>query len=935
MNKLLQHQPIFLGSPGEEISIQDLQSIKHRFKILNQFREQRVKEFLPARQQVFLEILPLLFHCNFPMLPGFISVNTPAGIPEYIPDSQALQAAKKLAIDFSYARTPSHLYPIEGLFLMGNVSSIAFSKSSNMEVWLCHQSDLSVIAVDELQKKAAAIESWAVTLGLEVHFFLIDSKQFRFGENTPTSTESVGQAQHYLVLEEFYRKAIYIAGKSPAWWFVPPHEEGNYTRYINHLIDNRFIHAHELIDFGGFDAVPAEEFIIATLWHLYKTLHSPRKSLLKLLLMECYTGEYCHTEWLCLDVKKAVYQGTFMSTDLDPYFLIYQKVEEYLQSNHSHERLALVRQSFYLKVIESSDQIMDAPIRAFRDKYMQYIIKQWNWTTPALNELKQPLFWNIKKAIADHTVILQQLSRCYRMITEFSKGHAVSNPKNSDNLKLISRNLRSFFEKKPGKVQIITTHADVHSKENALYIVENSPPGGNGWALYLKANAADSEVIQKCRTLIEVLAWLVVNGLYHKHLQLNFSSHSLDMSNEELHSILRQINLFLTLNFTYTPPLDVYQVINTQLNSFVIINMGILDNERLCVVSDRSDPLSYGLNRQCFIQTINRISLSSWGEITTSQDEGLIGLFNCFTDIVNNNKKPLSLKNLKFICHTPKRARDIIFRVEVVFSILVKLFAEPQLNCSPRYILPGGTSFYVFQTNNKALGYKALATEQLLLNELARPQELFSTVHLDKNVLENTPIQLIYSLNKPQVIQLFYYEHNADITVYVVDEKGTLYVRQHNTASAVHLLKQYSVFLESIISRSMFDKFLTIKYYAIEKSPADVFSCNQVHLKTADSNGKLSLRITGEDSPKGVIYTIYCNEQEFSSLDHGNRVFYAAYQHILQFRNSEVDYYPIHITDIDLPISVFRIDNQAQLQTLHYLNYKQKIEDKFNTPPPG
>ena len=70
MTRPHQEPPIHLGSPGEEISIQDLQTIKHRFKRLNQLREQRVQEFLQPRQQVFLDLLPLLFHCNFPDVTG-------------------------------------------------------------------------------------------------------------------------------------------------------------------------------------------------------------------------------------------------------------------------------------------------------------------------------------------------------------------------------------------------------------------------------------------------------------------------------------------------------------------------------------------------------------------------------------------------------------------------------------------------------------------------------------------------------------------------------------------------------------------------------------------------------------------------------------------------------------------------------------------------
>ncbi|MFZ2406356.1 MAG: class I adenylate cyclase, partial [Methylobacter sp.] len=727
MTRLHPESAIHLGSPGEEISIQDLQTIKHRFKRLNQLRKQRVQEFLQPRQQAFLDLLPLLFHCNHPMLPGFVSSTTPAGIPEYNPDIQTINAAKLLAKNFNYTRAASHVYPIEGLFLMGSVGSIAFSKTSDMDIWLCHQSDLLPGAIDELQKKATAIENWAASLGLEVHFFLMDSKQFRLGQNTPISTESSGQTQHYLLLEEFYRTAIYIAGKSPAWWLVPPHEEGNYARYIKHLVDNLFIPEHELIDFGGFDAVPAEEFTSATLWHLYKALHSPHKSLLKLLLMECYASEYPRTEWLCQDIKKAVYQGNYMTTDLDPYLLIYQKVEKYLQQAHSHGRLALARQCFYLKVMGSSDNTMDSQTRATREKYMHYIAEQWNWPASTIDNLKHLRLWNIKKATSEHAVILQQLTHCYRMIMGFARDHVDQNQENSDDLKLIGRKLHSFLEKKPGKIEIITTRSEVHSKENTLSIVESSLPGGNdGWALYLKnvqmTNAADFEPIQKCRTLIEILCWLVINGLYYKQLQLQFSSHSLKMPNEELHSTLMQISLFLAQNFNYDTPLEAYQILKAPLNSLILINMGISDDAGLCVMSERSDALSYGMSRQCFIHTVNRISLSSWSEITTSQDDGIEGLFNCLTDIINSHKKPLSPNNVKFICHTPARAKGIILRVEAVFNTLVKLFSKHHNNRSPRYILPGGTSFYVFQSINKTLSYKGLATRKLLLNELASPQ---------------------------------------------------------------------------------------------------------------------------------------------------------------------------------------------------------------------
>jgi adenylate cyclase class 1 len=58
-----------------------------------------------------------------------------------------------------------------------------------------------------------------------------------------------------------------------------------------------------VIDFGGLENVPAEEFLGASFWHLYKAIDSPYKSLLKLMLMESYVDQYPHSRWSALLMK--------------------------------------------------------------------------------------------------------------------------------------------------------------------------------------------------------------------------------------------------------------------------------------------------------------------------------------------------------------------------------------------------------------------------------------------------------------------------------------------------------------------------------------------------------------------------------------------------------------------------------------------------------
>lgn len=934
------YPPIYLGAPGEEIGRKDLRAIKLRFKKLHQIKMQKILDFLHPPQQQFIDLLPLLFHGNYPLLPGFISSSTPAGIFEYSPSQRTLKAACKLITNFTYSAPAASKPTIEGLFLMGSVGSIAFSGNSDIDIWLCHHSELLPYEIDELEKKTQAIENWASTLDLEVHFFLMNSKNFQLGLDIPISSESSGETQHYLLLEEFYRTSVYIAGKSLAWWFIPPHQEHNYTNYLDHLITQRFINENELIDFGSLKGVPEKEFISATIWHIYKSLQSPHKSLLKLLLMECYASEYPNPKWLSLEIKQAVYQGCFTTIDLDPYSLIYLKVEAYLQQTQSVDRLVLARQNFFRKIMASTEEDMYPETQAAREHYFLDIAKRCHWPPGSLEKLKKHRYWDIKKAISEHEIILQQLTHSFRMIMGFASNHANQSYRDSNDLKLIGRKLFSFLEKKPGKIKIITTRNAVHKRELELSIVEvRYADDSQGWSLFLKnallVNTTDFESILKCRTFIEILAWLVINDLYLPNQKIHFRSKLLNIPAFQLHKALTQLDLFFKRHFSWNTSLANYQTVNTLINSLIFINLGIdfsddKDNG-LNLISECSDALTYNVGNKCLIQTIDRVSISSWSEITSSHHEGIEGLFDCLIAIINQHKQPLSHSDLKIVCYTPIRAKSIIQqRLENIFGTLVSLFTKISPDSAPRYILPGGNAYYIFQYVNRALSYRPLETNDQVLIELARPQEHFSPVYFDAAVPINTPIPLIYSFNNPKTIQLFYLDCKPAVTVYIIDERGALFCQQHTQSNPNQLITQYSIFFESIVNRNFFDPLVNIEYYEIQTNSTGAISCRPIRLKTPVAGKTTNLRITGITTENKLSYAIYCDEKEFSSLDHGNQVFQAVYHHIVRSRASKADYL-VHITDIDLPLSVLGVDRHDQLQTIHFLNVKQKIENSLNT----
>ena len=162
----------------EGLDRKSLTIIKKRFLSINEERLLRTMSALHERQRIFLKVLPLLFHINHPMMPGYVSRETPAGVAAYKPSKEELKEMQRYAKSFSFNRATQVKDSIIGIYIMGSCGTIAHSEISDLDIWICLNSELKQAALDELQKKCNLLTEWAATLGLEAHFFLMDPEKF-------------------------------------------------------------------------------------------------------------------------------------------------------------------------------------------------------------------------------------------------------------------------------------------------------------------------------------------------------------------------------------------------------------------------------------------------------------------------------------------------------------------------------------------------------------------------------------------------------------------------------------------------------------------------------------------------------------------------------------------------------------------------------------
>ena len=104
-----------------------------------------------------------------------------------------------------------------------------------------------------------------------MHFYLMTQQRFRNERySDPLTKENSGSAQYMLLLEEFYRSAVRLAGKPLLWLHLWVEDEKQYEAEVARLVAAGELNPNDWVDFGGLGQFSASEYFGASLWQLYK-----------------------------------------------------------------------------------------------------------------------------------------------------------------------------------------------------------------------------------------------------------------------------------------------------------------------------------------------------------------------------------------------------------------------------------------------------------------------------------------------------------------------------------------------------------------------------------------------------------------------------------------------------------------------------------------
>ena len=930
------------------------QKVKQRFSVLNKLRLQRTYDDLRPQQRRFLELLPLFYHVNHPILPGYVSKATPSGIPNYSVAKQVVNSSHQMFKSFEYKRRAYRKFDISAIYLMGSTGSIAYSAQSDFDIWVCYESKLDKKQLDELKRKTMLIEEWAKTQGIQTSIFLVNPEKLRRGELDELSQESSGTALHYLLLDEFYRTSLLLAGRYPTWWLIHPDEESAYEQHVSNFQSQRFLHAKEHLDFGGLNEIPAGEFYGATIWALYKSIHAPYKSMLKILLMQAYAHSYPDIELLGLKYKRAVYASLYDNDiDLDafdPYIMMFNHAEEFLLRTNQDERLDLLRRSFYFKVNQRLTVNNTHRKDNWRAEIMLNLTRSWNWTHGFLEMLDARDTWKVNRVQRERVQLIDEFTRSYNFLSDFTS--LASNDQthiSADDLHLLGRKLYAAFERKAGKIETIYQGIteDLYESHVSIHYAINLE-GESTWMVFnniVEENTTNNHTpIKRSYDLIELVAWCFFNKIISKHTVIAVHAPDSDLSETEIKSIIRTMEKLFPDNCTQLATTQDYMAQSSIRNVGTFINMGVdpfasHSKRGTQLTSMRTDALRYGGLWENLALSFAQVIVTSWQEVLTFHYSGVKGLMNCLRDYIqwsppSSGKRPPRINAYSYSSY---RGPTIARRIENLFEGIINFFYSSDQHTAKRFILGVEWDYYVLQVENDHLHFFQAGTLERLNSYLSQSQAEYIDTAFDTEADRDVDLVLIYALNRPDIVQCFYRKHGNSLHLYVLDEHGSLDYREIEYYDPHTLVEHLHNFILSaqrridLISPSRLKNSpqLQVQFYQIitlrdNRRQIEQYLLNQ----NAVNKEFISVQASCDVIDENTVVTLFCNGHEYSTLEYGKNLYHATAKAILNLRNSH-EYYPIYITDIELSRSLLG-DDVNHAQTFHYLNYKQRIEQQLN-----
>ncbi len=195
---------------------------REQFLRYNEIKYQRFQQLIGNLNiKRVINALPILLSTNDRRLPGHVEGDVPCGVTGLVPDEEALRFLQTRFHVVNAELVTENPF-VEMVAVMGSVGTIAYTKESDYDYWVCV--DRMRVTDEQLalfKRKVELVQEWMAAEGkVEVHLFVNDINGIKKNVFAEDKDEAFGSTVGAVLKDEFFRSSIIVAGKIPFWWVL-------------------------------------------------------------------------------------------------------------------------------------------------------------------------------------------------------------------------------------------------------------------------------------------------------------------------------------------------------------------------------------------------------------------------------------------------------------------------------------------------------------------------------------------------------------------------------------------------------------------------------------------------------------------------------------------------------------------------------------------
>ncbi|QGG79116.1 hypothetical protein GH975_00510 [Litorivicinus lipolyticus] len=853
---------------------------------INDQRLTRALSQMRKGQRRFVRLLPTLLSINHARVPGYVSADACGGIQGFIPDKASLDS---LNLRFDAVIKPAHQlarHVISSLALMGSAGSVAHGPNSDLDLWIVHRPGLNDNDRTSLKRRLAGIGLWAELSGLKLQCFLVDPEDFARQTSEPGMPKP-------LLLDEFYRTAIVLAGGMPAGWLIEPDQDARHatlTRALNRQLPG----AKALVDFGELATPTPAQLADFAMGQLSRAINQPWKALLKLNLADYYS-RHPHA-LLSRQTRLDLYNGM---PPPDSYQALYEAIST---DQPTPPWLGLMQRAFYFKTsaMLSAASPLLPPWQAME---MRALVKRWGWDGRRLRGADNTQGRDVRSLLGDYRALVDELTARFQSILLYCRGQAVMT---TGHLRadVVARQLFARFEPKPGKVERINTGLAVAVHQPNLTISRAQ----FGWAALV-----DGDAVARFESLTQLVVWLHINQIIGDNTHLVIDGP--DAVTEQVERLEYEL---LRLLHDPEPTPEAFQ-----LPAFSDRQLYLLQAQ------DLRTPL--GLPALAHLEVVSQ---NSWGEVFVTRFDGKAGFYEAFLEGLTNLLSARVGDGFDAII----RVRDQDHRIQPALDGYLRLledcadfFARPDYRAGT-YVFRVAGAFYALAFDENEPSIVALPSMAALMHHLQQPRRLFGRVQLDPSTGITGDLLQACAMAAPGRVTYLIRFAQARATIWCIDEMGSIYRFTRPWHARASLAGQLTRFTQ----RSQWRQRASLVMPEPGDWDADVeciellgqypqVQFQPIEVTTGDAVDRLAVQAVGHwRADRTLAFEWRVGPQAFSALSHGPNLIGDVARAIRNARPSGTGYHA-YISDLELPRR-HEGDRNRPMQASQYLMHKHTLE---------